>query len=343
MRYEYAYLGSSNLKVSKLSLGTWAFGSDEWWGAQDDELSRETIYRAIDLGINLIDTAPVYGKGHSETIVGESLKRKGLRDKVILATKVGLRWKGKLIYSNLKRESIWEEFEDSLKRLNTDYIDLYQVHWPDPFTPISETASSLCELYQKGKIKAIGVSNYSVSQMTEFLKYCPLHSLQPLYNMFRREAERDILPFCIRNNIGIIAYSPLNNGILTGKFFLGEKIPEDTVRRGNPDLKGRNFKINKEIILELNRIAFQYQKSLSQLALNWVIKKPGITSAIVGARNKEQVEENSGCIGWSIPEDDSLKIEEILKRREELIGLNPKSISKKIKYFIFRYLSQFLK
>lgn len=326
---EYAYLGSSNLRVSKLSLGTWAFGSDEWWGRQDDRLSIETLYRAVDLGINLIDTAPIYGRGHSETIIGKALKDKGLRDKIILATKAGLHWKKRLIYPNLRRESILKEFQDSLTRLNTDYIDLYQVHWPDPFTSISETAGCLYELYQKGKIKAVGVSNYSVEQMSEFLKICPLHSLQPLYNMFRREIEREILPFCIKNNIAIIAYSPLNNGILTGKFFLGEKIPKDTVRKDNPDLKGRNFQINKEIILELNRIASQYSKRLSQFALNWVMGKEGITSAIVGARNKEQIEENSGCIGWKILNEDLMRIEEILKRREELTGINPNRFQKR--------------
>jgi aryl-alcohol dehydrogenase-like predicted oxidoreductase len=179
--------------------------------------------------------------------------------------------------------------------------------------------------------------------MEEFLKYSPLHSLQPPYNMFRREIEKEILPFCMRNNIGIIAYSPLNNGILTGKFFFGEKIPGDWVRRDNPDLSRKNFQINKEIILELNEIALKYKKSLSQLALNWVITKPGITSAIVGARNVSQIEENSGCMGWKISEEDLVKIEEILKKREEKIMLNPKSISKKIKHLIFYYLSKILK
>lgn len=339
---EYEKLGKSELVVSKVSLGTWAFGSDEWWGLQDDKLSVETIWRAIDLGINLIDTAPVYGRGHSEIIVGKALKEKNLRDKVILATKVGLRWRGKLIYSNLRRESILEEFQESLERLDTDYIDLYQVHWPDPHTPISETASCLYELYQKKKIRTIGVSNYSVKEMVEFLKYSPLHSLQPLYNMFRREIEKDILPFCIENNISVIVYSPLNNGILTGKFFFGEKIPKDEARKCNVDLRGRNFQINKRVILELDRITSKYSKKLSQLVLNWVIRREGVTSAIVGARNTKQIEENSGCMGWEILKEDLIKIEEILERRERLIGLNP-PLSKRIKHLLFYYLSKFLK
>lgn len=319
---EYRKLGNSDIKVTPLALGTWAFGSDRWWGKQCNLDSQKTIYRALELGINFIDTAPIYGNGHSETVVGQALKKKKLREGVVLATKAGLRWEhpeSESSFHNLKRESILEEIDASLSRLKTDVIDLYQVHFPDPDTSIEETAETLYKLYQQGKIKAVGVSNFSVNQMQEFMQFCPLHCLQPPYNMFRREVEEEILPFCIKNNIAVLAYSPLNNGILTGKFFFGEKIPQDKVRSINYDLREENFAINKEIILKLKDVASKYKKSLTHLALNWVIAQKGITCAIVGARTPRQIEENIGVLGWKIDKKNSELIESLLKEREERI------------------------
>ena len=319
---EYRKLGSSNIKVTTLALGTWAFSGDRWWGEQEDLASQRTLYRAIELGINFIDTAPIYGNGHSETVVGEALKKEKLRDKVVLATKVGLRWEkpeSETSFHNLKRESILEEMEESLRRLNTEVIDLYQVHFPDPDTPIRETAETLHKFYQQEKIKTVGVSNFSVEQMQEFMKYCPLHCLQPPYNMFRREIETEILPFCIKNNIAVIAYSPLNSGILTGKFFFGQKIPQDKVRSINYDLRGKNFEVNKKILLKLRDVASKYKRGLTPFALNWVIAQKGVTCAIVGARNPQQIEENIGTLGWQVTKEDAELIESILKEREERI------------------------
>ena len=319
---EYRKLGGSALQVTTLALGTWAFSGDKWWGRQDDLASRKTLYRAIELGVNFIDTAPIYGNGHSETIVGQTLKEGNLRDKVILATKVGLRWEkpdSEISFECLKRESILEELEDSLRRLKSDVIDLYQVHYPDANTPIAETAQTLYKIYQQEKIKAVGVSNFSVDQMQEFMKHSPLHSLQPKYNMFRTEIESEILPFCIKNNIAVIVYSPLNSGVLTGKFFFGQRIPQDKVRSLNYDLKEENFQINKEIISKLKEIAAKYKKSLTHLALNWVVAQKGVTCAIVGARNPAQIEENAGALGWEINQQDNTLIESILKEREERI------------------------
>ncbi len=319
---QYRKLGNSNIRVTTLALGTWAFGGDRWWGKQNDLDSQKTLYRAIELGINFIDTAPIYGNGHSETVVGEALKKEGLRDKVVLATKAGLRWRGsnpEESFHNLKRESILREAEDSLKRLKTEVIDLYQAHFPDSSTPIAETAQTLDKLYQQGKVKAVGVSNFSVEQMREFMKFCPLHSLQPRYSMFRREIESEILPFCIKNNIAVIAYSPLDNAVLTGKFFFGEKVPQDKVRSINYGLEGENFRINKEAAVKLKEIAAKYKKSLAQLALNWAVARRGLTCAIVGARNPAQIEENTGAAGWEIAKEDAQNIESILRKREERI------------------------
>ena len=319
---EQRQLGKSELNITVLGLGTWAFGGDIWWGHQEDKNSIDTLYEAIDLGINFIDTAPIYGKGRSEKVIGRALKEKGLRENVILATKAGLSWKGPLILHNLKKKRILEELDASLKRLQVDTIDLYQVHWPDPHTPIRETAETIRGLYEKGKIRAIGVSNYSIDQIKEFMEYCPLHSLQPPYNMFRREIEKDILPFCIEHNIGIIAYAPLHSGLLTGKFFFGEKIPKDRIRNINPDLKEKNFEINKKVIIKLKDIASKYNKTLSQLALNWVSSRSGITSAIVGSRKTSQIEENIGGAEWKLTKEDKELIEIILKERACPRGLD---------------------
>jgi len=316
-------LGKSGIEVTTLALGTWAFGGDKWWGKQDDLSSQKTLCRAIQLGINLIDTAPVYGNGRSETIVGQTLKEENLREKVVLATKVGLRWKrpdSEDSFECLKRESILEEIEDSLRRLNTDVIDLYQVHYPDADTPIAETAQTLYKIYQKGRIKAVGVSNYDVPQMQEFMKHCPLHSLQPKYNMFRREIESETLPFCRKNNIAVIVYSSLNSGVLTGKFFFGSKVPHDRVRDVNYDLKEANFGINKETLLKLRELASKYKRGLAPFALNWITAQEGITSSIVGARRPAQIEENAGAAGWKISRKDLESIEAILKEREERIA-----------------------
>jgi aryl-alcohol dehydrogenase-like predicted oxidoreductase len=316
---EYRRLGTSNLNISVVSLGTWAFSSDEWWGRQSDEDSRATIERALELGINFIDTARVYGFGHSEEIVGKVIR--GRREKIILATKTGLSWDSLgNVYNDLSPNKILKEFGQSLKALKTDYIDLYQIHWPDEKVSIKKSALVLKKLFERGQIKAVGVSNYSVAQMKEFMQYCPLHSLQPLYNLFCREIEEDILPFCYKSKIGIIVYSPLHSGILTGKFFKGIPIPNDLVRRGHPDLTGRNFEINRKIILEeLEPLAIKYGISLGQLSINWLTSQKGITSAICGARNPRQIEENVKSVNISLDEGDIKGINEILNKRERLI------------------------
>ena len=193
---KYRKFSGLDKEVSVLGLGTWAFGGDEWWGHQKESDSICVLERAVELGINLIDTAPAYGWGRSEKVVGKFLKKTGARKKIILATKLGLDKKSPT-YKNLRPERMKEEIEQSFERLGVDFIDIYQIHWPDPDVPISESAPVMKEFLDRGLIGAIGVSNYDVSQMKEFMKYSPLHSLQPPYNMFKREIEKDILPFCI--------------------------------------------------------------------------------------------------------------------------------------------------
>lgn len=316
---DYCKIGNINIPVSSLGLGTWAFGGGAWWGPQEDRDSVEVMEEAIRGGATLIDTAPVYGRGRSEKIIGSFLNKRKLFDKVILATKVGLSWQGKKIFHNLKKERILEELEQSRCRLQTDYLDLYQVHWPDPETPIAETAQTLYKIKQKGIIKAVGVSNYSISQMIEFRKHCPLDSLQPEYSMFKRDIEKEVIPFCQKNAIAIISYAPLYSGLLTGKFFLtGQAVPEDTNRK----LKSFHFQepyfsINKSALEKLVEIASAYQKSLTQLVINWNFSQNGITSSIVGSRRPEQIKENLGSMGWKLTDQDLSRINAVLSEREE--------------------------
>ncbi|MCK4912400.1 MAG: aldo/keto reductase [Candidatus Omnitrophica bacterium] len=314
---EYRKLGNSSLDVSVVCLGTWAFGGDRWWGYQDDNDSLEVLEDALARGVNFIDTAPVYGRGHSEEVIGSFIAQGKIREKVILATKLGLRWDGRSIFHDLSRKRMFDEIDASRKRLKTDYFDLYQVHWHDPDTPIGQTAEIMHKFYQDGIIKAIGVSNYSMAQIEEFKKYAPIHSLQPSYSMFDRDIEEEVIPFCIENSIGIITYAPLYSGLLTGKFFLdGAKIPGDINRKmKSRDLEEPCFSINKTTLIKLKKIADKHGKTLAQLALNWNFNQKGVTSAIAGARKLSQLYDNLGSTGWKLDKEDLTMIRDILAER----------------------------
>src|SRR5580704_8437537 len=232
---ESIHIKGTTLKSSRIALGTWAIGG--WmWGGTDDEVSIRTIHAALDQGINLIDTAPVYGQGHSEEIVGEALRQHGGRDAVILATKVGIDWSTGRIQRNSTRQRILQELEDSLRRLQTDYIDIYHVHWPDPLVPIEETATTLRELYEQGKIRAIGVSNHSPGQMDRFKAVAPLHTIQPPYNLFEREIEGDVLPYATARQITTLTYGALCRGLLSGAMSTDRHFAKDDMRK-NTDPK----------------------------------------------------------------------------------------------------------
>jgi aryl-alcohol dehydrogenase-like predicted oxidoreductase len=312
--------------ISPVTLGTWAFGGDIWWGPQEDKNSVEVLDLALKRGITMIDTAPVYGRGRSERVIGDFLRKHKLRDKVAVATKLGLDWQGSGILHNLAKKRMLEEVDLSRSRLQTDYFDLYQVHWPDPDTPIAETAETMHKLKQKGITKAVGVSNYLVDQMSEFMKYCPLDCLQPEYSMFVRDIESDVVPFCQKNNIAIISYAPLYSGLLTGKFFLKKStIPSDRNRK----LKSFHFtepyfSINKETLEELESIASGYQKTLTQLVINWNFSQSGITSSIVGSRKPDQLLENLESLSFNLLEKDLDKIKHILNQRAKKIEAQTK-------------------
>jgi aryl-alcohol dehydrogenase-like predicted oxidoreductase len=310
---EYRQLGSSELQVSTVGLGCWAIGG-WWWGGTDVDRSVAAIRHAVDIGINFIDTAPAYGWGLAEEILGKALEG-GRREKAVVATKCGLVWdrecgefyfesEGHKVYRCLRKEGIFREIESSLRRLRTDYIDIYQCHWPDPTTPLTETMEALAALYEQGKIRAIGVSNFTLEMHRECQRLGPLHSSQPRYNMLDRRIERDVLPFCRDNNIAVLAYSPLEQGILTGKVTLDRAFDHGDYRQGQPWFQERNLRRVLEALDDVRLIGESYGKTLAQLAIAWLLAQPGVTSAIVGARSPEQVDENARGAGWSLdPED----------------------------------------
>lgn len=318
---EKRQLGTSGLRPTAIGLGCWAIGGWLWGGADDDD-SIAAIRRAVEQGINFIDTAPVYGQGYSEEVVGKALE--GIRDQVLIATKCGLVWDprkgrnyfadhtGLQFYYNLEPESIRKECEESLRRLRTEVIDLYQCHWPDPGVPPEDTMGALMKLKEEGKIRAIGVSNFSVEQMEECLSAGQLDSDQPQYNMLDRSIEDKILPFCRKNTVGIIAYSPLARGILTGKVTMDRTFAQTDHRSRQKWFQPVNRKRVLDFLEKVRPIADGHDATLAQLAANWVISQEGLTVAITGARNPAQVDENVKAGEFALSESELAEIRALL-------------------------------
>ena len=306
------YRKLDNLKISAIGYGAWGIGGAPFWSNEGDSKSIESIKISYESGINFFDTAPVYGFGHSEKLIGKALK--SVRDKIILATKCGLRW-GKESLGSLRkdasRKSILEEIDQSLKRLNTEWIDVYQVHWPDLQTSQKETMETLLEIQAQGKIRYIGVSNYSVEQIKESSRYGKIISLQPEYSLLAREIEKDIVPVCLEKKIGIIAYSPLASGVLTGKYGRDTKFKDWRSKGIIGTFTGEGFLKNINKVERLEEIAKEEGKTCGQIAINWVLRQPGLTTALVGVKNAGQVEENIKAIGWQPSKENCEKIEEI--------------------------------
>jgi aryl-alcohol dehydrogenase-like predicted oxidoreductase len=298
-------------RVSRVALGTWAMGG--WmWGGTDTRASVATIRAALEQGINLIDTAPVYGFGVSEEIVGEALAVGGLRARTVIATKVGLEWRDGKVYRNATRARIMQEIDDSLRRLRTDYIDIYQVHWPDPRVPVEETAGALRTLYQQGKIRAIGVSNFSVAQMEAFRRVAPLHVLQSPYNLFERAIEAEILPYCRSNGIATFGYGALCRGLLSGRMRADTIFQGDDLRRIDPKFKPPRFAHYLEAVRRLDELAQRgFHRRVIHLAVRWMLDQ-GISVALWGARRPDQLEAALGVAGWSLDGADRVLIELIV-------------------------------
>ncbi|MBA3720852.1 MAG: aldo/keto reductase [Parachlamydiaceae bacterium] len=309
---EFTNIPNIKNKVSRIGLGTWVMGGSLWGGANEKD-SIAAIHQAIEKGINFIDTAPAYGKGESEKVVGKALKQLGKRDQIILATKFGLNQETENVFRDSRKQSIKKEVEDSLRRLQVDYIDLFQVHWPDPTTPIQETAETLKELLQQGKIRAIGVSNYSVEEMKEFKKYAPLHTSQPPFNIFEQEAENTILAYCLKEEIATIGYSGLARGLLSGKMTKDRKFKDDDLRKGmDPKFQEPRFSqyVNAADALKA-WVKNKYQRPLIALAVRWVLDKK-VNVSLWGARNPEQLKDIDSVFGWKLNDQDFKEIDKII-------------------------------
>jgi aryl-alcohol dehydrogenase-like predicted oxidoreductase len=318
-------LGQSDLEVTVLAFGAWAIGG--WmWGGADSKEAIKAIETAVDNGMTTIDTASVYGFGLSEELVGKAIK--GKRDKVQILTKFGMSWDGNhgefffeskdnsgkvvKIYRHSSKEKVLSDCDDSLRRLKTDYIDLFQIHWADSTTPVSETMEALEILIQKGKIRAGAVCNYSVELMKEAVTTFKLASNQVPYSMVNRNIENEIVPYCIENNIGILAYSPLQRGLLTGKMKKGEQFNDGDSRPSSPYYKEPNFSKILGFLDKIKPLAKERNITLSQLVLNWTIQQPGITCALAGARNPAQVLENIKAVKFSLTKEELEKITNLL-------------------------------
>ncbi|MHC5722710.1 MAG: aldo/keto reductase [Nostoc sp.] len=291
-------LGNSELHITPIGFGAWAIGGSGWafgWGTQDDQESIAAINRALDLGVNWIDTAAVYGLGHSEEVVAKALK--GRSNRPYIFTKCSLIWDEKRKTGNsLKADSLREEVEASLRRLDIETIDLYQIHWPNPDSDIEEGWTTLAKLKDEGKVRYIGVSNFNVEQLKRAQKIAPVTSLQPPYSLVKPDVEKEILPFCKENNIGVIVYSPMQSGLLTGKMTPERvaNLPDDDWRKNSSEFQEPRLSRNLKLVEVLQQIGKQHDRSPGEVAIAWTLNNPAVTAAIVGGRNPKQVE---GIIG----------------------------------------------
>jgi aryl-alcohol dehydrogenase-like predicted oxidoreductase len=315
-------LGNTELELTTVGLGTWAMGGP-WqfgWGPQDDDEAIAAILKALDMGINWIDTAPAYGLGHSEELVGQALGWTGA--KPLIATKCGILWnERKEKVTCLKKRSIRKECHDSLRRLGIDVIDLYQMHWPDPDEDVEEAWEEMVRLKEQGKVRYLGVSNFAVEHLDRIRRIHEPVSLQPPYSMLHREAEDELLGYCAANNIGVVAYSPMQRGLLTGKFSperLAGLAPDDH-RRRNPDFQEPQFSATMELVEELKVIAGWNGRTCAQLAISWVLRRREVTAAIVGARRPAQIEETAPAGDWNLSEEDIKEIDILLAERQAKI------------------------
>ncbi|HMG84537.1 MAG TPA: aldo/keto reductase [Terracidiphilus sp.] len=295
-------------EVSRIGLGTWAIGGSEW-GAVAEDAAIATCLSAVERGINLIDTAPIYGRGRAEEIVCKVMRAHGRRDAFFIATKAGLEWNERGVFANSTPARLRREIEDSLRRLGTDYIDLYQIHWPDTLVPMAEVAGILSGFQREGKVRALGVSNFSVAQMEEFRSVVPLASDQPPYNIFERDIDPETLPWCAANNVGVLTYSSLCRSMLGGRVRRGMTFEAGDIRAVDPKFQEPRFGQYMTAVERLTVLArTRFGKSVAQLSVRWVLDRPGISVALWGAKRPDQLDAVAGVMGWRL---DTNTIEEI--------------------------------
>ena len=326
---EYTQFGQTALNVSRISYGTWQFGGD--WGRVERsqwDTGKTTVQKALELGINFFDTAQAYGFGLAERMLGEAIKPypKSLREDIVLATKGGLRMEGDKLLRDASARWLRQGVEQSLHNLGVDYIDLYQLHWPDPNTPCEETASALDQMVREGKIRYVGVSNYNVEQMKAFVQTRKLDALQPPYSLFRRDIEHDILPYTQEHGIGVLVYGPLAHGLLGGSFTSQTTFAADDWRSKSEIFHGQIFQRNLAIVEHLKHLAEQEGMTVAQLAIAWVLAQPAIDVAIVGARNPEQLEQTAPAGEIHLTQETLREIERIMREAVSIGGPAPEGM-----------------
>jgi aryl-alcohol dehydrogenase-like predicted oxidoreductase len=323
---EYTRLGRTDLRVSRVAFGTWAFGGD--WGQSDLQHSKAAIRKAFDTGINFFDTAQAYGFGESERVLGDALQSeiRTRRSELILATKGGLRMEGTTLLRDSSPQWLRNGVEESLKNLRTDYLDLYQIHWPDPKVPLAETAAALDGFVREGLIRTVGVSNFSVAEMTEFEKTRKIDALQPVYHMFRRDHEAEILPYAFQHSIGVLVYGPMAHGLLAGKMTLNHKFGPGDWRGTSSIFKGEIFRNNLGLVKELTQFSAQRGCTVAQLAIGWTLANPAVDVAIVGARNAAQIEETAPAAELHLSAAEVAEINQIMKNAIQVIDPTPEGI-----------------
>ena len=322
----YTRLGATDLDVSRVCFGTWQFGGD-WGGIEKDEAAG-AVRRARELGINIFDTAQAYGWGASERLLGEALRDdiQHRRDEVILATKGGVRSDGGQRLRDSSEAWLRQGLEESLRNLGVDHIDIYQVHWPDQKVPIEETAGVLDTFVHEGKIRYAGVSNYSVEQMEAFERRRKLDTLQPPYHLFRRDIERDVLPWCREHGVGVLAYGPLAHGLLAGRYDEDTTFPDNDWRSKSALFRGEAFRQNLETVRALGQVADELEITVAQLAIAWTLANPAVHTAIVGARSPDQIEQTAPAADVELSEDDLDRIENIMAGAVAVSGPSPESV-----------------
>jgi len=320
---EHVRLGRTDLEVSRICFGTWQFGGD--WGQTEVEESKCAMRRAIELGINFFDTAQAYGFGESEKVLGEALKPElqARRDEVVIATKGGLAMTDDGMQRDSSPQTLRQGVEESLRYLGTDHIDLYQLHWPDHETPFEESAGALDEMVQEGKIRHVGVSNFSAPEMAELERSRPVETLQPAYHLFRRDIEDDVLPWCSEHDVGVLVYGPMAHGLLSGKFDRHTQLAEDDWRASSDLFRGEAFERNLETVERLRSFAEERGLTVAQLAVAWTIAHPAVHVAIVGARNEGQIEGTAPAGDVHLGEEDLREIDGIMEGAVAVSGPTP--------------------
>ena len=310
---EFIRIAGTDLNVSRIGLGTWAMGG--WmWGGSDDAESLATIHAAVDHGINLIDTAPAYGFGRSEELLGKAMASSGLRDKLVIATKAGVDWSNGRTFDRPSRKRIFAELEGSLRRLRTDYIDIYHVQWPDPTIPFEECSEAMVSLLKQGKIRAIGVSNFSRQQIQDFSQLSTIHTVQATYNLIERKVEHEVLPWCRPKGIAVLACGPLCRGLLSGQMRPDTTFIGDDLRKSDPKFQPPQYSRYLSSVARLDRLAQEsYGRRVVHLAVRWVLDQAGVNAVIWGAREPRQLEPLGEIMEWKLGEDTMREIDAIMR------------------------------